>query len=72
MTTILDAQLYAHSERLVGKVVLITGERDVPRRVLSYIAFSSSSFMQGVRPASGEKPLCSTPGQSASLAVRIC
>lgn len=30
MTTILDTQLYAHTERLQGKVVLITGERDVP------------------------------------------
>lgn len=31
MTTIPDVQLYAHSERLEGKVVLITGKRDVPR-----------------------------------------
>jgi hypothetical protein len=27
MTTILDDQLYLHSNRLAGKVVLITGER---------------------------------------------
>ena len=26
MTTILDDQLYSHSDRLAGKVVLITGE----------------------------------------------
>ena len=26
MTTILDDQLYAHSDRLAGKIVLITGE----------------------------------------------
>jgi len=28
MTTIFDAQLYTHTERLQGKVVLITGEED--------------------------------------------
>jgi len=44
MTTILDVQLYAHSERLVGKVVLITGEEDVPRRGPFHFAFSFSSF----------------------------
>lgn len=36
MTTILDAQLYAHSERLVGKVVLITGERCAAARALPH------------------------------------
>lgn len=34
MTTIPDVQLYAHTETLQGKVVLITGEKDVLRRPL--------------------------------------
>ena len=34
MTTIPDVQLCAHSKRLEGKVVLITGEKDVPQRPL--------------------------------------
>ena len=34
MTTIPDIQLHAHSERLRGKVVLITGEKDVLRHSL--------------------------------------
>jgi len=71
MTTILDDQLYTHSERLVGKVVLITGEKDAPQRVLFPIVFSFPSFMQGARPELGEKPPCSTPGRSASFRLAL-
>ena len=41
MTTIPDAQLYAHNERLQGKVVLITGKRDAPWCALSCSSPSS-------------------------------
>jgi len=65
MTTIPDVQLYAHAERLQGKVVLITGEGDVLWRTLS--VFLSPVIMQAVRPVSGEKLLCNTQGRSGSL-----
>jgi len=42
MTTIPDVQLYAHSERVEGKVVLITGEKDVLRRAPLVFSFPSS------------------------------
>jgi len=65
MTTITDVQLYTHTERLRGKVVLITGEGDVPRRTLS--AFLCPVIMQAVRPVLGEKLLCNMQGRSGSL-----
>jgi len=65
MTTILDVQLYAHTEKLQGKVVLITGEKDVPRHIFS--AFSSPIVMQAAQPVLGEKPLYNMQGRSASL-----
>jgi len=64
MTTIPDVQLYAHAESLQGKVVLITGEGDVPRHTLS--VFLSPVIMQAVRPVLGEKLLCNTQGRSGS------
>lgn len=64
MTTITDVQLYAHTERLQNKVVLITGESDVPW--LTLLAFSSPTAMQGVRPASGERLLCNMLGRGTS------
>ena len=42
MTTIPDLQLYAHSKRLEGKVVLITGEKDAPQCALPIVLFPSS------------------------------
>ena len=64
MTTIPDVQLYAHTERLQDKVVVITGEEDVPW--LTPLVFSSPTAMQGVQPVLGEKPLCNMRGRSTS------
>ena len=64
MTTIPDVQLYAHTERLRNKVVLITGKKDVLWPAL--LVFSSPTAMQGVRPASGERLLCNMRGRSMS------
>lgn len=66
MTTIPDVQLYTHAERLEGKVVLITGEGDVPWRTLSVL---SPVIMQVVRPVLGEKLLCNTQDRSGSLCL---
>lgn len=67
MTTILDVHLCAHNQRLENKVVLITGERDAPQCTLPHRFLTPLIDMQGAPPASGEKPLCSMPGQSVSL-----
>ena len=49
MTTILDDQLYVYSERLKGKVVLITGEKYVLRYALLVFSFPSSLSRGRVR-----------------------
>ena len=68
MTTILDVQLFAHNDRLRGKVVLITGEGDVLQRVLFPTTFSlSSSLCRGCRW--DRKRNCSAICQ---VKVRLC